>query len=219
MDSKTGKITGKKLKNNSLPLIISCGILREEIQKLKQQNKLDNKVIFLDAGLHAIYSELEKAITATLEKHAKNAPNGVVVIYGDMCHPRIKKIIKQHKNAVKVDALNCIDCLLGGHKNLIKTDPKYDHFYLSPGWMPSNLKKTKYFKQIFDWNKEGIKELFQDLKGLIIIDSLDNLDQLESDVEEFSLFSGLEVKKTKHVGLDGLKAVIEEAIKKLQAKK
>lgn len=173
--------------------------------------------MFLDAGLHAVYSELEKAVTATLEKHAKNAPNGVVVVYGDMCHPRIKKIVNQHNNAIKVEALNCIDCLLGGHKNLIKTDPKSDHFYISPGWMPSNLKKTKYFKEIFNWNKEGIKEQFECLKGLIIIDSLDNLDQLKEDINEFSFFSGLEVKETKHVGLDGLEAVIEEAIKKLQS--
>jgi hypothetical protein len=175
--------------------------------------------VFLDAGLHAVYAELEKEITAALEKHAKNAPNGVVVVYGDMCHPRIKKIVKQYKNTVKVDALNCIDCLLGGHKNLLEADPKCDHFYLSPGWMPSNLKKTKYFKEIFDWNMKGIKEQFEHLNGLIIIDSLDNLDELESDINEFSFFSGLEIKQTKHVGLDGLKAVIEEATKKLESQK
>jgi hypothetical protein len=84
--------------------------------------------------------------------------------------------------------------------------------------MPSNLKKTKYFKEIFNWNKESVKEQFECLKGLIIIDSLDNLDELKEDIEEFSFFSGLEVKETKHVGLDGLKAVIEEASKKLQPK-
>lgn len=172
--------------------------------------------MFLDAGLHAVYAELEKAVTAALEKHAKNAPNGVVVVYGDMCHPRIKKIVKQYSNVVKVDALNCIDCLLGGHKQLLALDPKCGHFYLSPGWMPSNLKKNKYFKEIFDWNIEDIKEQFEHLNGLIIIDSLDNLDELQKDIEEFSVNSGLEVKTVKHVGLDGLKAVIEEATKKFQ---
>lgn len=166
--------------------------------------------------MHVVYSELEKEITATLEKHKKCAPNGIVVAYGDLCHPRVKKIVKQYNKTVKVDALNCIDCLLGGHKELLEIDPKYGHFYLSPGWMPSNLKRNKYFKEIFNWKVKNIKEQFEHLKGLIIIDSLDNIDELRSDIEEFSYYTGLEVKKVKQVGLDGLKIVIEEASKKLE---
>jgi hypothetical protein len=204
------------LTNNSLPLIISCGIFRKEIEKLKQQKQLDNQVVFLDAGLHVVYAELEKEIKAELEKHKKCAPNGIVVVYGDMCHPRIKRVIKQYNKTVKIDALNCIDCLLGGHKQLLRIDPKCDHFYLSPGWMPSNLKRNKYFKEIFNWKVNGIKEHFEHLKGLIIVDSLDHIDELRSEIEEFSYHTGLEVKKVKLVGLDGLKAVIEEASKKLE---
>jgi hypothetical protein len=193
--------------------------MQKEIQKLIDEKKLDVEVHFLDAGLHVVYAELEKALTTALDEHSKHAQNGIVVVYGDMCHPRIKKIVKKYDNAVKVDALNCIDCLLGGHKNLLDADPKCSHFYLSPGWMPSNLKKSKYFRGIFDWNMEDIKEQFEHLDGLIIIDSLDSLDELESDIQEFSVNTGLQVKKRKHVGLDGLKSVIDEAIKKLEKQK
>jgi hypothetical protein len=207
------------LPKQSRPILISCGIVQKEIQKLIDKKKLDVEPYFLDAGLHVIYSELEKALTHALEKHAENAPNGIIVVYGDMCHPRIKKIIKKYSNAIKVDALNCIDCLLGGHKKLIEADPKCSHFILSPGWMPSNLKKSAQFREIFDWNMEGVKEQFENLEGLIIIDSLDNLDKFKSDIEEFSINTGLQVKDTKTVGLDGLKAVIDEAIKKLQTQK
>jgi len=166
--------------------------------------------------LHVVYAELEKEIKAELEKHKKCAPNGIVIVYGDMCHPRIKRVIKQHNKTVKIDALNCIDCLLGGYKQLLRIDPKWDHFYLSSGWMSSNLKRNKYFKQIFNWKVNGIKENFEHLKGLIIIDSLNNIDELRSEIEEFSYHTGLEVKKVKLVGLNGLKAVIEEASKKLE---
>lgn len=200
----------------SHPLLISCGILRKEIEKLVEQKKLDVETCFLDAGLHVIYTELEKEIISALEKAKDHADYGIVVVYGDMCHPRIKKMVKQFSNAVKVDALNCIDCLLGGHKKLVLTDPKGCHFFLSPGWMPSNLKKFKYFREIFDWNLEGVKEQFEHLDGVIIIDSLNNLDELKSDIEEFIQHTGLQVKTIKTVGLDGLKAVIDEALKKLQ---
>jgi hypothetical protein len=193
--------------------------MQKEIQKLIDEKLLDVEPYFLDAGLHVVYAELEKALTSALEEHAEHAPNGLIVVYGDMCHPRIKKIIKKYDNTLKVDALNCIDCLLGGHKKLLEVDPKCSHFILSPGWMPSNLKKSKHFRGIFDWNMEGLKEQFEYLDGIIIVDSLDNLDELASDIEEFSINTGLQVKDMKTVGLDGLKAVIDEAIKKLQNQK
>ena len=199
-------------------ILISCGILRKEIEKLIEEHSIDVEPYFLDAGLHVVYAELEKELTSALEESTEHAPNGIIVVYGDMCHPRIKKIVKKYSNAVKVDALNCIDCLLGGHKKLLQADPKCEHFYLSPGWMPSNLKKSVQFREIFDWNIESIKEMFEDLSGIIVIDSLDNLDELKSDIEEFSQHTGLQVKNRKTVGLDGLKTVIDEAIKKLQKK-
>ena len=206
----------KRLPSKSRPILISCGIVRKEIEKLIKEQKLDVEPVFLDAGLHVVYSELEKELTSTLEKHAEHASNGIIVVYGDMCYPRIKKIVKQYSNAVKVDALNCIDCLLGGHQKLLQADPKCSHFILSPGWMPSNMKKSPQFREIFDWDIEGIKEQFEHLEGLIIIDSLDDLDEYKRDIEEFSTNTGLQVKESKTVGLDGLKAVIDEAIKKLQ---
>ena len=201
------------------PILISCGILRKEIEKLIEEKKLDVEPVFLDAGLHVVYAELEKALTSALEKHADTAPDGIIVVYGDMCHYGIKRIVKKYRNTVKVDALNCIDCLLGGHQKLLEADPDSSHFYLSPGWMPSNLKKSKHFRGIFDWDMEGIKEQFEHLEGVIIIDSLDNLDELQSDIEEFCVNTRLQVKETKSVGLNGLKAVIDEAAKKLQNQK
>lgn len=200
------------------PLLICCGILRKEIEALIKQKKLDVETFFLDAGLHVVYAGLEKKIIDALEKTKDHAENGIIVVYGDMCHPRLKKIVKQYRNTIKVDALNCIDCLLGGHKNLLLADPKCSHFYLSPGWMPSNLKKNKYFKEIFNWNMEGVKQQFEHLDGLIIIDSLDNLFELKKDIVEFSFQTGLQVKDIKSVGLDGLESVIIEAIKKIQNK-
>jgi len=189
--------------------------MQKEIQKLIDQKLLDVETYFLDAGLHVVYAELEKALTSALEEHAKHASNGLIVVYGDMCHPRIKKIVKKYSNAVKVDALNCIDCILGGHQNLLQADPKCSHFYLSPGWMPSNLEKNVHFRQVFDWSQNGIKNLFRDLKGVILIDSLGNLDEFKNDIEKFSSNTGLPVKNKEEVGTHGLKAVILEAIRKL----
>ncbi len=207
------------MSSKSRPILISCGIVQKEIEKLIEQHLLEVDPIFLDAGLHVVYAELEKELESVLKKNIENADNGIVVVYGDMCHPRIKKIVSKYKNAVKVDGLNCIDCLLGGHQNLLKVDPKCNHFYLSPGWMPSNMKKSPYFREIFNWEIDGIEEQFEHLDGLIIINSLDNLEEFNNDIEEFSYYTGLKVKDIKNVGLDGLKTVIDESINKIHTQK
>jgi hypothetical protein len=162
-----------------------------------------------------VYKELEKELKSALGKNKENSDKGIIVLYGDMCHPRIKKIVNKYKNAVKVNGLNCIDCLLGGHQNLLKVDPKCNNFYLSPGWMPSNMKKSPHFREIFNWDIDGIEEQFEHLDGLIIINSLDNFEEYNNDIEEFSHYTRLKVKEIKNVGLDGLKSVIDEAIKKI----
>jgi hypothetical protein len=202
--------------NRNRPHLISCGILRKEIEKLVEERSICVEPYFLDAGLHVDYNQLEKELRSAIEECSKHGSNGIVIVYGDLCHPGIKKIVEKYSNSVKVDALNCIDCLLGGHGRLLQIDPNNDHFYLSPGWMPSNLEKNANFRQVFDWSEEGIKNLFRDLKGVILIDSLGNLEELKSDIEKFSSNTGLSVKNTEDVGTHGLKAVILEAIKKLE---
>jgi len=67
--------------------------MRKEIEKLIAENRLDVDVVFLDAGLHVVYAELEKALNSALEKYADHAPEGIIVVYGDMCHYGIKRII------------------------------------------------------------------------------------------------------------------------------
>ena len=86
----------------SRPILISCGIMQKEIQKLIDEKLLDVEPYFLDAGLHVVYAELEKELTSALEKHAEDAQNGIIVVYGDMCHPRIKKIVKKHDTPSKL---------------------------------------------------------------------------------------------------------------------
>jgi hypothetical protein len=203
------------LSKNPPPVLISCGILRREIQKLVSNGSLAVKPVFLDAGLHVDYTKLEKVLTGALDTWSKESSNKIVVVYGDLCHPRIKRMIGKYRNVVKVEALNCIDCLLGGHERLYQLDPNGDHFYLSPGWMPSNLRANIYFREIFDWSQENIKEMFKDLTGIIVVDSLENPDEFKADIEEFSLNSGLPVKQTKTVGVNELKTLVLEAIKKL----
>ena len=43
----------------------------------------------------------------------------------------MKKLTEEY-GLVKVDALNCIDCLLGGKGNVLEADPTHDLLFLYP---------------------------------------------------------------------------------------
>ena len=211
-----GILVGFNLQDDEQPLLISCGILKREIQKLMDCGSLHVESYFLDAGLHVDYDKLERELTRAIEECSRDKSRGIVVVYGDLCHPNMEGIIRKYGKVVKVDALNCIDCLLGGHGRLLEIDPNHDYFYLSPGWMPSNLKMDTRFNRLFDWNMQELKKQFSKLKGIIVLDSLGDLNEFEDEIDKFSNHTGLPVLDKRAVGIDGLKDVILEAMKKLK---
>jgi len=198
------------------PYLICCGILKEEVEELMQRGSLPVEPYFLNAGLHADYDDLEKELTVAMEECSRDRPRGAVVVYGDMCHPDMKGLMGKYDNAVKVNAVNCIDCLLGGHGKLLEIDPKHEYFYLSPGWMLSRLKANVRFRPIFDISEEEMRKQFSRLKGIILFDSLGNLSEFEDEVEEFSRRTGLPVLEKRAVGLYRFRDLILEAIGKLE---
>ena len=120
----------------------------------------------------------------------------------------------KYDNVVQVDTLNCIDCLLGGHGKLLEIDPNHEYFYLSPGWMPSKLKANALFRPIFyDFSPEEIRNLFSKLKGILLFDSLEDLDEFKDEIKEFSNYIGLPIVGKKAAGLDRLKELILETMK------
>ncbi len=199
------------------PYLICCGILRKEVEKLIADSQLPVEPFFLDAGLHADFGELGKQLKQAIKECSKDSSRGIIVVYGDWCHPQMKEIIGKYDNVVKVDALNCIDCLLGGHGKLSEIDPNNEYFYLSPGWMPSQLKVNPRFNPIFyGWSPEDIKKQFSKLKGIMLFDSLEDLDEYKNDMEEFSNYIGLPIMGKKLTGLDRLKDFLLETIKSFQ---
>lgn len=204
------------MQDNSRIHLISCGILKKEIEKLIENGSLHVEPYFLDAGLHTDYNELERKLVRAIEEFSKDKSRGIVVVYGDLCHPNMIDMIRKYSNVVKVDALNCIDCLLDGHGRLLKIDPNHDYFYLSPGWMPSNLKMNARFNSIFKRSTEEARKQFSKLKGIILLDSLGNLDEFKDEIEDFSHYTGLPVLDKRVMELNGLEDVILEAIKKLK---
>ena len=195
------------------PCLISCGIFKEEILRLVEDGSLEVDLYFLDEGLHVDYDLLEKELKRILEEKVGNCPGGIIVLYGDVClgfNNEMKNLLGRY-DVVKVDCLSCIDCLLGGKGKLLEIDPHHVYMFLNPAWI-------KFGKRFRTLSKEEAREQFSVLKGIILLDSLGNLDDYMEEIKEFSDYSGLPILEIKNIGLEGLKERILEAVKKLKEK-
>jgi hypothetical protein len=167
-------------------------------------------------GYTLTLANLRRGLTIAIEEQSQKGSRGVVVIYGDYCHPKMKEIVGRYPNVIKIEAANCIDCLLGGHGLLLKIDPDHVCFYLSPGWIPSRLRQNRRFRGIFNLDEAGTKKQFKKLKGILVFDPFGNVEDLRKEIEEFSSKTGLPVLDVKEVGLEPFRKLILEAVAKLE---
>ena len=200
-------------KSDFRPCLVSCSVLKEEIKKLVRQGELDAEMVFVSKYFHVNYAQIEKNLRPVIENALKRFPGNVILVYGDLClgmNNQMNKLAEEY-GIEKIDALNCIDCQLGGKGKSLEIDPNQDLLFLSPGM-------TDFFRHAKDMiRKEGfdetaLKELFKDIRGIVLLDTLGNSSELTKEVEK--LDTGLEILETRYVGCESVKNVIQEAIEK-----
>ena len=195
------------------PYLICCGVLKKEIERLITDDFLPVEPLYLDVGLHINPDELKKQLIQAIENCSEDGSRAIIVVYGDLCHPNMKEILGSYSKVVKVDALNCIDCLLGGHGKLLDIDPNWEYFYLSPGWMPTSLRESPVFNSFLNsFDDEQKKAVLSKLKGIIAFDTLEDIGGFRGEVEELATDVGLPITSIKTIGLEGLKGLINETI-------
>ena len=201
------------IKSDSRPCLVSCSVLKNEIKKLVQQGELDAEMVFVSKHFHVDYAQIEKNLRPVIENALKRYPGNVILVYGDLClgmKDQMNKLAEEY-SIEKIDALNCIDCQLGGKGKSLETDPNQDLMFLSPGM-------TDFFRHAKDMiRKEGfdetvLKELFKDIRGIVLLDTMGNCSELTKQVEK--LDTGLDILETRYVGCENVKNVIQEAIER-----
>lgn len=201
------------MNNSPSRLLICCSILKREIKRLIETGRLKADVNFLSSKLHYDYNLLEKALKRRIDKTLMTEQKNIVVIYGDVClgfNNEMKKFTDAY-GLLKVDAINCVDCLLGGKGQLLKTDPEHKFFFLTPEWIT--------FWNKFEKSAQDLKDRYAMLEGIILLDSLGNLNDYKEEIKAISNATGLSVLDEKKVGLQGLQDVIEEAFNRLDKRK
>jgi hypothetical protein len=159
------------------------------------------------------YALLEKNLREVLKRTLPRFSGRVILVYGDLClgtNNEMKELAEEY-GVIKVDAVSCIDCLLGGKGKFFEADPTHKLLLLDPGMIDF----FKYFKKKARQegvDEDALRQFFSGLKGIML---LDTLGEAEKNIEEIAKLNfGLPVLETKKIGLDNLKLVISEAIER-----
>ncbi len=201
------------LNQKTKPCLVACSVLKDEIKKLIKQGELNAEMVFVSKYFHVDYAQIEKNLHPVIENALQRYPGNVILVYGDLClgmNDQMNKLAEEY-GVVKIDALNCIDCQLGGKGKSLEADPNQDLIFLSSG-MTDFYRHAKDLMQKEGFEETALKELFKDMRGIVLLDTLGNSSELTKEVKK--LDTGLEIFETKYVGCESVKNVIYEAIEK-----
>ena len=193
--------------------IISCSVLKRELKLLKEQGKLDAELVFVSKKFHVDYGLLGKNLRKVLE-HTKNRFAGkIVLVYGDLCLEQDNEMsnLANEYDVAKVDALNCIDCQMGGKGRSLGVDPNHNLMFMGPGMieffgdMKENLKR------------EGIDEaaflgMFSSVRGIVLLDTCGDEEEQLLALKKVGM--NLDVLETRKIGVANVLKVVLDAIER-----
>ncbi|MGA3289417.1 MAG: DUF1638 domain-containing protein [Candidatus Bathyarchaeia archaeon] len=193
--------------------LVSCSVLKEELEQLIKQGSLDAELVFVSKYFHVDYEAVEKNLRKVLETTLKRFNGKVVLVYGDLClgqDNEMKKLAEEY-GVVKADAVNCIDCQLGGKGKFLEVDPEHNMMFMGPGMI-------EFFKHMKErMLKEGVNEaafanMFSGIKGIVLLDTCGNAEKCREELEKSGM--GLPVLDIRETGLENVRQVIFDAIER-----
>ena len=195
------------------PCLVSCSALKAEIQELVKRGDLDADLVFVSKFFHGDYPLLEKNLREVLKRTLSRFPRRTILVFGDLClgpNNEMKELAEEY-SVVKVDAVTCIDCLLGGRGKFFEADPTHKLLLLDPGMIGFyQYLKDKARQEGID--EDAFRQFFSSLNGIML---LDTLGEAEKNLEEIDKLNfGLPVLEIKKIGSHNLKVVILEASKR-----
>jgi len=202
------------LNKNEKTCIVSCSVLEPELQRLVEEGKLDVDLVFVNKNFHVDYSLIEQNLRKTLEATLKRYPKrAVVLVYGDLClgqDNEMNKLAKEY-GIIKIDALNCIDCQLGGKGKSDEVNPEHNLMFMGTG-MIDFFKDMKTQLTIHGVAEEDFKKMFSGVEGFVILDTVDNSDECRCELEKLN--TGVRIIETRKIGVELVLSVVMAAMGK-----
>ncbi|MGD9048497.1 MAG: DUF1638 domain-containing protein [Anaerolineae bacterium] len=187
--------------------IISCGMLRPEIDHLRETGFLNaRRILFTPPGLHALPDKLEEHLLRRLAQARGWCPDHkTVVVYGKKCYVnpddplrRVDSILQEAgQGIVRVQGEYGYDMLAGLEERQRISGGRQDRIlWFTPGWLKSW--KTVYQKY-FGWDSADANASFPGFYDkIIVLDSLGLAEEYMThhaeEILELFDWTGLEVE-------------------------
>lgn len=184
--------------------IISCNMIRKEVEFILNELGLKDEVAFFDHGVHN-FDKLKTNLTEQINKTKEQNDKPTVVIIGQACHPEMTSILDKH-SVIGLNAANCFEALLGPEKKQL--DKEANSFYMTSGWFEN---WEKIFKES-GWTEVDARLNMGFGDRVLLLDT--GLVEI-TDEKILELFDIIQVPiEIKKVSLDNLKKLIIEAIER-----
>ena len=162
--------------------LVSCSVLKDELHQLSKQGNLDAELVFVSKYFHVDYEAVEKNLRKVLEHTLKCFRGKVVLVYGDLClgqNGEMKKLAEEY-GIIKIDAVNCIDCQLGGKGKFFDADPDHNLMFMGPG-MIEFFKHTKEAMLNEGVDAVAFGNMFSGIKGIVLLDTCGNAEKCRKE--------------------------------------
>ncbi|MBU5615309.1 DUF1638 domain-containing protein [Geomonas azotofigens] len=108
---------------------LACGVLREELTRLRRDGRIAGELVFLDSLLHMNPPLLESTLNDELLRRRAGGDR-LVLVYGDCCAGMLD--LARNFGAGRVKAINCAQLLLGRerYRELMREEA----FLVLPEW-------------------------------------------------------------------------------------
>ena len=165
--------------------VVSCGVLRLELESLRRPGFLDaDQILYCAPGLHEWPWELEQQLPRQLCRAAETS-SSIIVVYGKKCFRDLHRPVRETDaliqetvpNAARVNAAHCVDMLasLKEREDLAGSEKVH---WLTPGWL-------KHWDFIFKDRDAGLaNEMFPAHDKAAVLDALGHFDELMANEPE-----------------------------------
>jgi len=200
--------------------IVTCAVMRKELEKLSGEGFLDaDEIFFTTAGNHEKPWDMERELPGLLEKASVNGRK-VIVALGNKCYFNTTKpeftiddlIAESGVPSARLNTEDCID-MLYGKEDRKKMEEQRTVYWITPGWL---LERESIFG---DWDQGKANETFPRHDAALMLDSIGFFNQVSMNDPEallgFTDWMKIPIEPVE-IDMERLRSLLLEALKNVR---